>query len=83
MEKLTEKQSRVLELLATYESGTNAYIMLQDHKDDLKKIGINTDKINGINATLASLVSKEVATKTKKAYNDKMATYYQVCKKSN
>ena len=75
--KLTQKQIFVGGLLATYEKGATCYDLIKDYSEDLKKQGISIDKINSVNATLASLASKELATKTKVAYNDKMVTNYQ------
>ena len=42
----------------------------------LNEKGIDTKKINSVNATLASLATKELVTKSKIAYNDKMVTLY-------
>lgn len=75
--KLTQKQIFVGGLLATYEKGATCYDLIKDYSEDLKKQGINIDKINSVNATLASIASKELATKTKVARNDKMVTNYQ------
>lgn len=75
--KLTQKQIFVGGLLATYEKGATCYDLIKDYSEDLKKQGISIDKINSVNATLASIASKELATKTKVARNDKMVTNYQ------
>lgn len=75
--KLTQKQIFVGGLLATYEKGATCYDIIKDYSEDLKKQGISIDKINSVNATLASIASKELATKTKVARNDKMVTNYQ------
>lgn len=75
--KLTQKQIFIGGLLATYEKGATCYDLIKDYSEDLKKQGISIDKINSVNATLASIASKELATKTKVARNDKMVTNYQ------
>lgn len=75
--KMTQKQIFIGKLLLTYENGATCYQMIKDYAKDLKDNGISIDKINSVNATLASLASKELATKTKVAYNDKMVTNYQ------
>ena len=75
--KMTQKQIFVGKLLLTYEKGATCYQIIKDYAKDLKDNGISIDKINSVNATLASLASKEIATKTKVAYNDKMVTNYQ------
>lgn len=75
--KMTQKQIFVGKLLITYEKGATCYQIIKDYAKELKDNGISIDKINSVNATLASLASKELATKTKVAYNDKMVTNYQ------
>ena len=75
--KLTQKQIFVGGLLATNEKGATCYDRIKDYSEDLKKQGISIDKINSVNATLASIASKELATKTKVARNDKMVTNYK------
>ena len=75
--KLTQKQIFVGGLLATYEKGATCYDLIKDYSEDLKKQGISIDKINSVNATLASIASKELATKTKVSRNDKMVTNYK------
>lgn len=74
---MTQKQIFVGKLLITYEKGATCYQLIKDFSKELKDNGISIDKINSVNATLASLASKELATKTKVAYNDKMVTNYQ------
>lgn len=75
--KMTQKQILIGKLLLTYENGATCYQIIKDYAKDLKDNGISIDKINSVNATLASLASKELATKTKVAYNDKMVTNYK------
>ena len=74
---MTQKQIFVGKLLITYQKGATCYQLIKDYAKELKDNGISIDKINSVNATLASLASKELATKTKVAYNDKMVTNYQ------
>ena len=74
---MTQKQIFVGKLLITYEKGATCYQLIKDYAKELKDNGMSIDKINSVNATLASLASKELATKTKVAYNDKMVTNYQ------
>ena len=75
--KMTQKQMFVGKLLITYEKGATCYQLIKDYAKELKEQGISIDKINSVNATLARIASKELATKTKVAYNDKMVTNYQ------
>lgn len=75
--KMTQKQMFVGGLLIRYEKGATCYQLIKDYAKELKEQGISIDKINSVNATLASLASKELATKTKVAYNDKIVTNYQ------
>ena len=75
--KLTDKQTLVSKMVITYSNGVNVYELLQDHKEDLQKVGIKTDKINSANATLSSLASKGLVIKSKVAYNNKMVTNYK------
>lgn len=74
---MTQKQIFVGKLLLTYENGATCYQLIKDYGKDLKDNGFSIDKINSVNATLASIASKELATKTKVAYNDKMVTNYK------
>ena len=76
--KMTQKQIFIGGLLLNHkEKGLNVYEFIKTYKKDLEKQNIDTQKINSVNATLASLASKELATKTKVAYNDKMVTNYK------
>ena len=74
--KMTQKQLFVGGLLATYEKGATCYDIIKDYSKELNEKGIDTKKINSVNATLASLATKELVTKSKIAYNDKMVTLY-------
>ncbi len=74
--KLTEKQLFIKDLLSHYEKGATCYDIIKDYSKELKEKGISTDKINSVNATLASLATKDLVIKSKVAYNDKMITLY-------
>ena len=75
--KLTDKQKFIGKLLLNHkEKGITVYEFIKTYKKDLEKHNIDTNKINSVNATLASLSSKELVSKNKIAYNDKMATNY-------
>ena len=78
--KMTEKQNFIGKALVEYyknnNKGLNVYEFINIYKKDLQEKNIDTQKINSVNATLASLASKELTTKTKIAYNDKMVTCY-------
>lgn len=78
---LTNKQTRVANLLILYEKGVNVYDFIKDNEKTLLSIGINTKKINSANATLASLATKGLVDKSKVAYNDKMITNYKANQK--
>lgn len=75
--KLTDKQIFIGGLLLKYEKGATCYQIIEDYKKELQEKGISIDKINSVNATLASLATKELATKNKVAYKDKMLTNYK------
>ena len=83
--KVTEKQIFIGGLLVkVFEKtgkGATCYQILKDFKKDLEEKKIDTTKINSVNATLASLATKELVTKTKVAYNDKMVTLYTLNEK--
>ena len=74
--KLTEKQIFIKDLLNHYKKGATYYDIIKDNSKELNEKGIDTKKINSVNATLASLATKELVTKSKIAYNDKMVTLY-------
>ena len=74
--KLTEKQTFIKDLLSHYEKGATCYDIIKDYSKELIEKGIDTKKINSVNATLASLATKELVIKSKIAYNDKMITLY-------
>lgn len=80
MVKLTTKQLFIGGLLVKYfldnEKGLNVYEFIKIFKKELETQKIDTQKINSVNATLASLASKELVTKSKVAFNDKMVTCY-------
>lgn len=76
--KMTQKQIFIGGLLLNHiENGLNVYEFIKTYKKELESQNIDTLKINSVNATLASLATKECATKTKVAYNDKMVTNYK------
>lgn len=83
--KLTEKQLFIGALLVSIykstEKGATCYQVIKDFKKELEEKKIDTSKINSVNATLASLATKELVTKTKVAYNDKMVTCYTLTEK--
>lgn len=81
--KLTEKQVFIKDLLKNYEKGATCYELIKDYAKDLKEKGISIDKINSVNATLASLATKGLVSKSKIAYNDKMATLYKLNNEEN
>lgn len=74
--KLTDKQIFIKDLLSRYKKGATCYDIIKDYSKELIEKGIDTKKINSVNATLASLATKELVTKRKVAYNDKMVTLY-------
>ena len=78
--KLTEKQLFIGGLLVKFynenEKGLNVYEFIKNYENELKSKNIDIVKINSVNATLASLASKELVSKSKVAYNDKMVTLY-------
>ena len=82
---MTQKQLFVGGLLATYEKGATCYDIIKDYGNELKGQNISIDKINSVNATLASLVSKEYFTKSKQQYGTgesaKILTFYKPTQK--
>lgn len=83
--KLTEKQLFIGALLVLYfeesKKGMTCYQVIEKFKKELDNQKIDTSKINSVNATLASLATKELVTKTKVASNDKMVTCYTLTQK--
>ena len=68
--KLTANQAAILKVLGeNFAEGAFA-------AEVLEKVGGKT--INAVNATLASLASKHLVSKTKGIFNDKMLTKYTV-----
>ena len=53
--KLTEKQIFIKDLLSRYKKGATCYDIIKDYSKELNEKGIDTKKINSVNATLASL----------------------------
>lgn len=81
MEKITQKQLFALGLVAQEEKGINAYVAIEKYATQLKNNNIDTQKINSINATFASLASKGLVEKDKRVYNDKLITFYTITEK--
>lgn len=84
MTKITEKQLFIGGLLVKYEKGCTCYTMIKDYAKQLKEQGISIDKINSVNATLASLATKGLAIKPTdneydelRKHNGKLMTLYQ------
>ena len=80
MEKTTlkGKQAKGLILLGIVNKPICSQELLDTKKDLLKEQGFDTEKVNSINATLASLVSKDLVLKEKKLYKDKLLTFYSL-----
>jgi Fe2+ or Zn2+ uptake regulation protein len=81
--KLTEKQLFIKDLLSHYEKGATCYDIIKDYSKELTEKGIDTKKINSVNATLASLATKGLVSKVKTPYNDKLVTLYTLIKENN
>lgn len=79
--KMTQKQLFALGLVALEEKGINAYVAIERYATQLKNNNIDTQKINSINATFASLASKGLVEKDKRVYNDKLVTFYTITEK--
>lgn len=79
--KMTQKQLFALGLVALEEKGINAYVAIEKYATQLKNNSIDTQKINSINATFASLASKGLVEKDKRVYNDKLVTFYTITEK--
>lgn len=79
--KMTQKQLFALGLVAQEEKGINAYVAIEKYATQLKNNNIDTQKINSINATFASLASKGLVEKDKRVYNDKLVTFYTITEK--
>lgn len=79
--KMTQKQLFALGLVAQEEKGINAYVAIEKYATQLKNNNIDTQKINSINATFASLASKGLVEKDKRVYKDKLVTYYVITEK--
>ena len=75
--KLTQKQQMILDLVKASETkSSTCYDLIENNKDLLKNNNIDTTKINSVNATLASLATKGLLSKSKIAKNDKFITLY-------
>lgn len=85
MEKLTAKQIFIGGLLVKYylenNKAINVYQFIDTFKTELEKEKIDTQKINSVNATLASLATKELVSKEKKQFNEKLITHYSPMEK--
>lgn len=81
MEKMTQKQFFALGLVALEDNGINAYVAIEKYATQLKNNNIDTQKINSINATFASLASKGLVEKDKRVYNDRLVTFYTITEK--
>lgn len=81
--KLTEKQLFIGGLLVNHLEGLVVYEFIETYKNELIEKGIDTQKINSVNATLASLASetKQLVKKDKKEYNEKFLTLYKPTQK--
>jgi len=81
--KLTEKQLFIGGLLVNHLEGLVVYEFIETYKNELIEKGIDTQKINSVNATLASLASetKQLVEKGKKEYNEKLLTLYKPTQK--
>lgn len=78
--KLTTKQLLIANLLKGYKDGVTCYQLIEDNKDTLTKNNIDVVKINSVNATLASLATKQLVSKKRIAYKEKIATRYTIGK---
>lgn len=78
--KLSEKQTKIMEVLKDFQEkegkGANSYNLIELYKDVLEANKINTERINSVNATLASLATKGLVKKSKELYNGKLITKY-------
>ena len=78
---ITEKQRKGLEILQVIGKPICCKELITKHKKLVKEQGFDTERPNGINATLASVVMKELATKEPKQYGDKIFTHYSINEK--
>ena len=78
---LTEKQIKGLEILKIVNKQVCSEELRTQFANLLKERNFDTEKVNSINATLASLVSKGFVDKEPMAYNKKMLTHYSINEK--
>lgn len=88
MVKLTEKQVKGLEVLKqvgaiSEETSVCTSYLITKETELVKGKGFDTQKVNGLNATLASLVAKELVFKKVKPYGEKMLTHYYLLETAN
>ncbi len=76
--ELKGKQMKGLILLDMVGKAICSQELLDTKKDLLKEQGFDTERVNSVNATLASLVTKGLVTKEKKLYKDKLLTFYSL-----
>lgn len=78
---ITDNQERGLKVLRVFNKSICCQDLLDNHKQLVKEQEFDIEKSNALNATLASLVNKELATKEKKQYKDKILTHYAITEK--
>lgn len=78
---ITDNQERGLKVLRVFNKSICCKDLLDNHKKLVKEQEFDIEKPNALNATLASLVNKELATKEKKQYKDKILTHYAITEK--
>lgn len=76
--ELKGKQMKGLILLDMVGKPICSQELLDTKKDLLKEQEFDTQRVNSVNATLASLVTKGLVTKEKKLYKDKLLTFYSL-----
>jgi len=78
---ITDKQKKGLELLVLIGKPICAKQAITDYKEQVQEKGFDIAKINGLNATLASLASKglvEKKTGSDYVYDNKLLTHYVI-----
>lgn len=79
---ITDKQKKGLELLVFIGKPICTKQAITDYKEQVKEKGFDIEKVNGLNATWASLVSKGLAEKKNTGkecvYLDKVLTHYSI-----
>lgn len=78
---ITEKQMKGLKVLQVVNKQVCCKELITKNKELVKEQGFDTQKVNALNATLASLATKGLVEKEPKQFGDKLLTHYSLTEK--